>query len=229
MKRSNSEKETMCVEFDGYRAHIAVEMQEDIPAHVQTRIVEVRDFFREQFNKGVRRVEQHACDLCEMFAAALREDAHRELISIEGSRACRQARVQEELVGSCGQEAAVARCRLLAAAALDYARAHAENRCERLEERFVRERDRVAVVGSNDCWTQYKFLRVSMKSLLWLWLLREIVAENANEECETVFCTTDIKVPYLNESCMSLSGMSSGPHGQNACPSARVQFCQHEQ
>ena len=38
------------------------------------------------------------------------------------------------------QEAAVARCRFLAAA-----RAHAENRCERLEEDFVRERDRAAV------------------------------------------------------------------------------------
>ena len=42
------------------------------------------------------------------------------------------------------QEAAVARCRFLAAAALDNARAHAENRCERLEEGFVRERDRAA-------------------------------------------------------------------------------------
>ena len=51
------------------------------------------------------------------------------------------------------------------------------------------------------------------------WLLREIVAENTEEECETVFCTTDIKVPmvsYLNESCMSPSGMSSGPHGQTS-------------
>ena len=35
------------------------------------------------------------------------------------------------------QEAAVARCRFLAAAALDNARVHAENRCERLEEGFV--------------------------------------------------------------------------------------------
>ena len=35
------------------------------------------------------------------------------------------------------------------------------------------------------------FFRVSMKSLLWLWL---IVAENTEEECETVFCTTGIKV-----------------------------------
>ena len=42
-------------------------------------------------------------------------------------------------------EAAVVRCRFLAAAALDNARAHAENRCERLEEDFVRERDRAAV------------------------------------------------------------------------------------
>ena len=43
------------------------------------------------------------------------------------------------------QEVAVARCRFLAAAALDNARVHAENRCERLEEGFVRERDRAAV------------------------------------------------------------------------------------
>ena len=156
------------VEFDGYRAHIAVEMQEDIPAHEEARIVEVRDFFREQFNEGARRVEQHARELCEMFAAALREDAHRELISFEGSSACRQARAQEELVrarhgeeqsaglwriemanaheqAAAEQEAGVARCRFLAVAALDNARAHAENRCERLEEGFVCDRDRVAV------------------------------------------------------------------------------------
>ena len=130
------------------------------------------------------------------------------------------------------------------AAALDNARAHAENRCERLEEGFVRERDRAAVAelvladrGAqlrgeahrelisievlNDWWTQCRFLRVSMKSLLWLRLLREIAAENAKEECETVFCATSIKVPmdpYLNESCMSFSGMSSGPHGQTSAP-----------
>ena len=43
------------------------------------------------------------------------------------------------------QEVAVARCRSSAAAALDNARAHAENRCERLEESFARERHRAAV------------------------------------------------------------------------------------
>ena len=43
------------------------------------------------------------------------------------------------------QEAAVARRRSSTAAALDNARAHAENLCERLEEGFVRERDRAAV------------------------------------------------------------------------------------
>ena len=255
------------------------------------------------------------------------------------------------------QEAAVARCRSSAAAALDNAIAHAENRCERLEEDFVRERDRAAIAdlvladlgaqlreeqamvsefqdttlgmqarvdefveqyaestkrvidlecsdvkkherdsvenaealawheesvatelrpelqkvrmqisrgsglaeqqqrqlesvpvepmpeclgtlrtkaasdtfrvsslafgSSNDCWTQCGFLRVSTKSLLWLWLLWEIVAENTEEECENVFCATGIKVPmvpYLNESCMSLSGLSSGPHGQTSAP-----------
>ena len=48
---------------------------------------------------------------------------------------------------------------------------------------------------------------MSMKSLLCLRLRREIVAENTEEECETVFCKTGIKVPmvqYLNESCKSL-------------------------
>ena len=39
----------------------------------------------------------------------------------------------------------MARCRFLAAAALDNARVHAENRCERLEEGFIRECDRAAV------------------------------------------------------------------------------------
>ena len=43
------------------------------------------------------------------------------------------------------QEAAEARRRFLAAAALDNARVHTENRCERLEEGFIRERDRAAV------------------------------------------------------------------------------------
>ena len=73
----------------------------------------------------------------------------------------------------------------------------------------------------NGCWTQCGFFRMSMKSLLWLWLLREIVAEDAKEECETVFRATVFKgpvVPYLNESCMSFSGMSSGPHGQTSDP-----------
>ena len=77
----------------------------------------------------------------------------------------------------------------------------------------------LAFGSSNDCWTQCGFLRVSMKSFSWL--LREIVTENSVEERETVFCATGIKVsmvPYLNESCMSLSDMSSGPHGQTSAP-----------
>ena len=84
--------------------------------------------------------------------------------------------------------------------------------------------------SSNDSWTQCRLLRVPLKSFLWL--LGETVAENAKEECEIVFCATGFKVPmvpYLNESCMSLSGMSSGPHSQTFCPSARVQIRQHEQ
>ena len=43
------------------------------------------------------------------------------------------------------QEAVVASCRSSAAAALDNARAYAENHCERLEKGFVREHDRAAV------------------------------------------------------------------------------------
>ena len=45
-QRDKALRQTMRVEFDGYRAHIAVETQEDIPAHVEARIAEVRDFFR---------------------------------------------------------------------------------------------------------------------------------------------------------------------------------------
>ena len=41
-------------------------------------------------------MEQHAREHCELFAVALREEAHRELIFVEGSSASRQARVQEE-------------------------------------------------------------------------------------------------------------------------------------
>ena len=148
-QRDRALRQTVREEFDGYRAHIAVEMQEYIPAHVEARVAEVRDFFRVQFNESARRVEQHAREYCEMFAAALREEAYRELISVE---------------------------------------------------------------DSSDRWNQCGFLRVSMKSLLWKLLLREIPGENTDEECETVFCTTDIKVPmvsYLNESYMSLLGMSS--------------------
>ena len=79
----------------------------------------------------------------------------------------------------------------------------------------------LAFGSSNDCWIQCGFLRVSMKSLLWLRLRREIVDENTEEECETVFCATGIKVPmvqFLNESCKSLLAMSSRPHGQTSAP-----------
>ena len=88
-----------------------------------------------------------------MFAVSLREETHRKLISVEGSSAYRQARVQEELVRARhGEEQSaglwrieMANAHALAAAALDNARAHAENRCERPEEGFVRERDRASV------------------------------------------------------------------------------------
>ena len=72
---------------------------------------------------------------------------------------------------------------------------------------------------SCDHWTHCGFLCVSTTSFSWL--LQEIVIENAKEERETVFRATVFKVSmvtYLNESCMSLSGMSSGPHGQTPDP-----------
>ena len=167
-QRDRALRQTVREEFDSYRAHLAMEMQEDIHGHVEARIADVCDFFRGQLNEGARRVERHAREHCEMFAVALREEAHRDLISVEGSSASRQARVQEELTrarhgeeysvglwktemanaraqAATEQEVAVARCRSSAAAALDNAHAHAENRCERLEESFARERDRAAV------------------------------------------------------------------------------------
>ena len=45
-QRKRGPRQTVREEFDGYCAHIAVEMQEDIPAHVEAGIAEVRDFFR---------------------------------------------------------------------------------------------------------------------------------------------------------------------------------------
>ena len=45
-QRDMALSQTACVEFDGYRAHITAETQEDIPAHVEARIAEVRDLFR---------------------------------------------------------------------------------------------------------------------------------------------------------------------------------------
>ena len=95
-QRDRALRQTVRVEFDGYRAHLAAEMQEDIPAHVEARIADVCEFQR-AIQRGCR-VERHAREHCEMFAVSLREEAHRELISVEGSSASRQARVQEELV-----------------------------------------------------------------------------------------------------------------------------------
>ena len=80
-QRDRALRQTVREEFDGYSAHIAVEMQEDIPAHVEAR-------------SG----DNMAASTVKLFAAALIEEAHHELISVEGSSATRQARVQEELV-----------------------------------------------------------------------------------------------------------------------------------
>ena len=51
-QRDRALRQTVRVEFDGYRDHIAVEMQEDIPAHVEARIAEVRDFFQGAVQRG---------------------------------------------------------------------------------------------------------------------------------------------------------------------------------
>ena len=45
-QRDRPLRQTVREEFDGYRAHLAMEMQEDIPAHVEARIADVCDFFR---------------------------------------------------------------------------------------------------------------------------------------------------------------------------------------
>ena len=45
-QRDRALRQTVREEFDGYRAHLAMEMQEDIPAHVEARIADVCDFFR---------------------------------------------------------------------------------------------------------------------------------------------------------------------------------------
>ena len=51
-QRDRALRQTVRQKFDGYCAHLAMEMQEDIPAHYEARIVDVCDFFREQFNEG---------------------------------------------------------------------------------------------------------------------------------------------------------------------------------
>ena len=76
-QRDGAMRQTVRQEFDGYRAHIAVEMLEDIPAHVEARIAEVRDFFRGQFNEDVRRVEQHARDHHHVCRGAARRGSSR--------------------------------------------------------------------------------------------------------------------------------------------------------
>ena len=154
-QRQRALRQTVFDGYDGYRAHDAVEVQEDIPAYVEASIAEGRVLFGMQLNKGDRRVEQHGSEQCEMFEVAWFEQTYRELFLIE---------------------------------------------------------------DSNVCWTLCEFPRVMMKSFLSLWLLLAIVAKNLKERDENVFCASDIKVPlvpYLNESCMSVSGISPGPQDQN--------------
>ena len=106
---------------------------------------------------------------------------------------------------------------------------HAREHCEMCTAVLRKEArlESISIECSNDCWTLCGFLRVSMKSFLWLRLLREMFVENTKEESETVFCANGIKVPtvsYLNESCKSLSDMLSGPHGQTSAPANEFSF-----
>ena len=82
-QRHRALRQTVFEGSEGHRAHIAGEVQEDIPAYVEASIAEGRDLFEMQFGKGDIRVEQHAREQCEMFAAALVEQAYRQLFSVE--------------------------------------------------------------------------------------------------------------------------------------------------
>ena len=42
-QRDRALRQTVRKKFDGYRAHLAIEMEEDIPAHVEARIADVCD------------------------------------------------------------------------------------------------------------------------------------------------------------------------------------------
>ena len=87
-QRHRALRQTVFEGSEGHRAHIAGEVQEDIPAYVEASIAEGRDLFEMQFGKGDIRVEQHAREQCEMFATALVEQAFRELFSVEDSIVC---------------------------------------------------------------------------------------------------------------------------------------------
>ena len=51
-QRDRALRQTVREEFDGYRARLAMEMQEDIPAHVEARIADVCDFFQMAIQRG---------------------------------------------------------------------------------------------------------------------------------------------------------------------------------
>ena len=175
---------------------------------------------------------------------------HRELISVEGSSAYRQARVLEELVrarhgeeqpaglwkiemanahaqAAAEQEAAVARCRFLEASALDNARVHAENRCERLEEGFVRERDRAAVAelvladrGAQLREEQAMVSEFQDTALGMQAQVDEFVEQFAESTKRVIdWECSDVKKHErdLVENPEALA-MSSGPHGQTSAP-----------
>ena len=81
-QRHNALRQRVFEGYDGYRAHVAVEVQEDIPAYVEACIAEGRELFGMQFKEGDRRVEQHASEQCEMFEVAWFEQTYSELFLI---------------------------------------------------------------------------------------------------------------------------------------------------
>ena len=125
------------------------------------------------------------------------------------------------------QEAAVARCRFLAAAALDNARVHAENRCERLEEGFIRERDRAAVAelvladrGAQLREEQAMVSEFQDTALGMQARVDEFVEQYAESTKRVIdWECSDVKKHErdLVENAEALA-MSSGPHGQTSAP-----------
>ena len=157
------------------------------------------DEFVEQYAESTKRVIDQECSDVKKHERDLVENAkalawHEESVTTELRRELQQARMQV----SRGSGLAAQQQRQLESALVE----PVPECLGTLRKKASSDPFRVSSLAfgsSNDCWTQCGFLRVSMKSFLWL--LREIVAENAREECEIVFCTTGIKVPMV---CISM-------------------------